>query len=257
MLRRKETENDLRAALETGELHLHYQPQLDLKTGTIIGAEALMRWNRPGHGPQSPGDFIPVAEETGLIVPMGAWLLIQACREAATWPQGTRVAVNVSPIQFRYAGFLDTVRRALAASGLDPRRLELEVTEGILIQDTEETLAILAELRAIGVRLAMDDFGTGYASLGYLQKFHFDKIKIDRSFVRNLGADVNADAIVRAVVGMGEALGISTNAEGVENAEQAARLLAHGCKEVQGFLYSRPVAPEALHALFEPARQVA
>ena len=150
------------------------QPQLDLKTGAIIGAEALMRWNRPGHGAQSPGDFIPVAEETGLIVPMGAWLLMKACGEAATWPEGMRVAVNVSPIQFRYAGFLETVRDSLARSGLDPRRLELEVTEGILIHDTEETLAILAELRAIGVRLAMDDFGTGYASLGYLQKFRFD-----------------------------------------------------------------------------------
>jgi EAL domain-containing protein (putative c-di-GMP-specific phosphodiesterase class I) len=236
---------------------LHYQPQIDLATGAIIGAEALMRWTRAGHGAVSPADFIPIAEETGLIVPMGAWLLGEACREAATWPARMSVAVNVSPLQFRFAGFLDTVREALARSGLDPRRLELEVTEGILIHDTEETLAILAELRAIGVRLAMDDFGTGYASLGYLRKFRFDKIKIDRSFVQNLGADPNAEAIVRAVVGLSDALGISTNAEGVENTEQANLLHAHGCREVQGFLYSKAVPSRDLHALFEPQRQVA
>jgi EAL domain-containing protein (putative c-di-GMP-specific phosphodiesterase class I) len=201
--------------------------------------------------------FIPIAEETGLIVPIGAWLLVKACGEATTWPAGMSVAVNVSPLQFRFPGFLDTVRNALALSGLDPRRLELEVTEGVLIRDTEETLAVLADLRALGVRLAMDDFGTGYASLGYLRKFRFDKIKIDRSFVKNLGSDPNAEAIVRAVVGLSDALGISTNAEGVENQEQAALLFAHGCREVQGFLYSKAVPPAALHALIEPKRQVA
>jgi EAL domain-containing protein (putative c-di-GMP-specific phosphodiesterase class I) len=151
----------------------------------MIGAEALMRWTRPGHGAVPPGVFIPIAEETGRIVSMGAWLLGEACCEAVTWPVAMRVAVNVSPLQIRLAGFLDTVRGALAQSGLDPHRLELEVTEGILIRDTEETLAALSQLRAIGVRLAMDDFGTGYASLGYLQKFRFDKIKIDQSFVKN------------------------------------------------------------------------
>ena len=257
MLLRKAIENDLRLAMERNELELHYQPQIDLATGAMIGAEALMRWTRPGHGPVPPAVFIPIAEETGLIVPMGAWLLVEACREAATWPAGMRVAVNVSPLQFRFAGFLATVCEALAQSGLDPRRLELEVTEGILIHDTEETLAVLAELRAIGVRLAMDDFGTGYASLGYLRKFRFDKIKIDRSFVQNLGSDPNAEAIVRAVVGLSDALGISTNAEGVESLEQAALLQAHGCREVQGFLYSRPVPSKALHALLEPQRRVA
>ena len=184
-------------------------------------------------------------------------MLREACREAATWPAGMRVAVNVSPLQFRFAGFLATVRDALAQSSLDPRRLELEVTEGILIHDTEETLAVLAELRAIGVRLAMDDFGTGYASLGYLRKFRFDKIKIDRSFVQNLGSDPNAEAIVRAVVGLSDALGISTNAEGVESLEQASMLLAHGCREVQGFLYSKAVPRDKLHALIEPMRRVA
>ena len=165
------------------ELEVHYQPQIDLATGAMIGAEALMRWTRPGHGAVPPNVFIPISEETGLIVSMGAWLLGEACREAATWPAAMRVAVNVSPLQFRLAGFLDTVRGALAQSGLDPHRLELEVTEGILIHDTEETLAVLAELRAIGVRLAMDDFGTGYASLGYLQEIPLRQDQ-DRPVVR-------------------------------------------------------------------------
>jgi EAL domain-containing protein (putative c-di-GMP-specific phosphodiesterase class I) len=243
--------------MERDELELHYQPQIDLATGAIVGAEALMRWTRPGHGATPPGMFIPIAEETGLIVPIGAWLLRKACFEAATWPAGMGVAVNVSPLQFRFAGFLETVRDALAQSGIDPRRLELEVTEGILIHDTDETLAVLAELRAIGVRLAMDDFGTGYASLGYLRKFRFDKIKIDRSFVQNVGNDPNAEAIVRAVVGLSDALGISTNAEGVESKEQEALLRAHGCREVQGFLYSAAVPPRAFHELIRPKREVA
>ena len=188
---------------------------------------------------------------------MGAWLLGEACRDAASWPDPMHVAVNVSPIQFRLAGFLDTVRGALAQSGLDPRRLELEVTEGILLNDTDETLVILAGLRALGVRLAMDDFGTGYASLGYLQKFRFDKIKIDRSFVRNLGVDPNAAAIVRAVVGLCDALGMSTNAEGVENDDQINMLRAHGCREVQGFLYWAPMPAPAMRGLFQRRRAVA
>ena len=257
VMQRNEIENDLRLALERGQLLAHYQPQIDLETGAIVGAEALMRWDRPGHGYVPPLDFIPIAEETGLIVPMGAWLLRETCREAATWPQPIRIAVNVSPIQFRDPDFYDIVRDALTRSGLDPRRLELEVTEGILIHDTQETLAILAQLRALGVRLAMDDFGTGYSSLGYLQKFRFDKIKIDRAFVKNLGADIHADAIVRAVVGMGQALGIATNAEGVESVEQAAMLRAHGCREGQGFLYSRPLPAASLRSLFAAPRKVA
>jgi diguanylate cyclase (GGDEF)-like protein len=257
VLRRQAIENDLRGALERDELEVHYQPQIDLATGAMVGAEALMRWTRPGHGATPPGVFIPIAEETGLIVPMGAWLLGEACREAVTWPAAMRVAVNVSPLQVRVAGFLDTVRGALAQTGLDPHRLELEVTEGILIRDTEETLAVLSQLRAIGVRLAMDDFGTGYASLGYLQKIRFDKIKIDRSFIQNLGLDPNAEAIVRAVVGLSDALGISTNAEGVENKEQAAMLRALGCREAQGFLYSKAVPKDALHALFGRKRRAA
>jgi diguanylate cyclase (GGDEF)-like protein len=257
VLRRQAIEYDLRGALERDELEVHYQPQIDLATGAMVGAEALMRWTRPGHGAVPPGVFIPISEETGLIVSMGTWLLGEACREAVTWPAAMRVAVNVSPLQIRIAGFLDAVRGALAQSGLDPHRLELEVTEGILIRDTEETLAVLSQLRAIGVRLVMDDFGTGYASLGYLQKFRFDKIKIDRSFIQNLGSDPNAEAIVRAVVGLSDALGISTNAEGVENNEQAAMLRAQGCGEAQGFLYSKAVPRDALHALLGQKRQAA
>jgi EAL domain-containing protein (putative c-di-GMP-specific phosphodiesterase class I) len=157
---------------------LHYQPQVDIASGDIVGAEALMRWERPGHGLVPPGEFIPIAEETGLIVPIGSWLLGEACREAGSWPRRMRVAVNISPVQFRFAGLIESVRAALEQSGLDPGRLELEVTEGILLNDTEDTLRILSGLRSLGVRLVMDDFGTGYASLGYLQKFRFDKINV-------------------------------------------------------------------------------
>jgi EAL domain-containing protein (putative c-di-GMP-specific phosphodiesterase class I) len=257
LLSRRAMENDLRAALEGGGLAVHYQPQIDVASGEIVGAEALMRWTRPAHGAVSPVVFIPVAEETGLIVPLGAWLLGEACREAATWPVPWHVAVNVSPLQFRNDGFLDSVRLALAQSGLDPQRLELEITEGVLLRDTEETLVTLEQLRALGVRLALDDFGTGYASLGYLLKFRFDKVKIDRSFVRNLGVGYGAEAIVCAVIGLCDALGMSTNAEGVENADQIAMLRAQGCREVQGFLYWAPMSAYALHQLIEQQRKVA
>jgi len=254
---RRALEGDLRMALEHGELAVHYQPQIELATGRIVGAEALMRWSRPGHGPVSPALFVPIAEDSGQIGTLGAWVLNEACREAARWPAPMGVAVNVSPVQFRMAGFLATVRAALQDTGLPPGRLELEVTEGILLNDTEETLGILAELRALGVRLAMDDFGTGYASLGYLQKFHFDKIKIDRSFVQNLGTDPNAAAIVRAVVGLSDALGMAANAEGVETEQQAAMLRSHGCREVQGFLFAKPMPAESLRALLRHRRSEA
>jgi EAL domain-containing protein (putative c-di-GMP-specific phosphodiesterase class I) len=250
-------ENDLRAAPARGGLAVHYQPQIDVASGEIVGAEALMRWTRPGHGAVSPAVFIPVAEETGLIVSLGAWVLGEACREAAAWPFPWHVAVNVSPVQFRNDGFLDSVRVALAQSGLDPQRLELEITEGILLRDTEETLVTLEQLRALGVRLALDDFGTGYASLGYLLKFRFDKVKIDRSFVRNLGVDHAAAAIVRAVIGLCDDLGMSTIAEGVENADQIAMLRARGCREAQGFLYWAPMSAHALHRVIEQQRKVA
>ena len=257
LLSRRAMENDLRAAPEKGGLTVHYQPQIDVASGEIVGAEALMRWTRPGHGAVSPAMFIPVAEETGLIVSLGAWVLGEACREAMAWPVQWHVAVNVSPMQFRSDGFLDSIRAALAQSGLDPQRLELEITEGALLSDTEETLMTLEQLRSVGVRLALDDFGTGYASLGYLLKFRFDKVKIDRSFVRNLGVDHNAEAIVRAVIGLCDTLGMSTVAEGVENADQIRMLRAQGCHEAQGFLYWAPMSAQALHRVIEQQREVA
>ncbi len=254
--RRRMMGNDLRAAFARAELAIYYQPQIELATGKILGAEALMRWIRAGEVQAPPETFIPIAEENGLIGGIGAWLLQAACRDAAGWPASMTVAVNISPVQFRLSGFLDSVRGALAESGLDPRRLELEITEGVLLNDTQETLAILGKLRALGVRLAMDDFGTGSSSLGYLQKFHFDKLKIDRSFVQSLGADPNAAAIEGAVVALGDALGASTKAEGVESNEQAKLLRGHGCHEVQGFLYWKPMPSDAILTLFDDGREI-
>ncbi len=249
LLERRKLEADLREAIATGQFRLSYQPQFDLIDHHIFGAEALIRWLHPQRGEMRPDEFIPLAEETGLIVQIGEWALREACREAATWPQPLRIAVNVSPVQFRRPGFVETVRAALAETGLERGRLELEVTEGVLLSDTEETLDILGRLRALGASIAMDDFGTGYSSLGYLQKFPFDKIKIDRSFVRGLGKDPHALAIVSAVLGMARALGMRVNAEGVEMESQARILLAEGCDEVQGFLFSQPVPPESLRAM--------
>jgi EAL domain-containing protein (putative c-di-GMP-specific phosphodiesterase class I) len=196
-----------------------------------------------------PDQFIGVAEETGLIGPIGAWAINEACRQAMLWPAHMNIAVNVSPVQFRQAGLFECVTSALQASGLSPARLELEITESVLLNDTEDTLAMLGRLRGLGVKIAMDDFGTGYSSLGYLQKFPFDKLKIDRSFVRDLGRDPNASAIVSAVVGMSRALGVRANAEGVEEQDQAALLLAEGCEEVQGYFFGKPMSAEEFSVL--------
>jgi diguanylate cyclase (GGDEF)-like protein len=247
--RRRVLETALHQALDKGEITLHYQPQIDSASGDIIGAEALMRWNLPGAGSVPPDVFIPIAEETGMIGTLGTWLLHEACCEAAGWSRPISIAVNVSPVQFRHGNFTETVQAALARSGLDPNRLELEVTEGILLNDTNETLGILSILRDMGVRIAMDDFGTGYASLGYLQKFRFDKIKIDKTFINQLGKNQNSAAIVRAVVGLSEALGLTANAEGVETDEQIALLRAYGCQEVQGFHYWAPMPGQNLREL--------
>lgn len=258
---RRVLEADLRKGIAEGQFQLHFQAQVDLARRQIYGAEALIRWTHPHRGLVRPDDFIPLAEETGLIVQIGEWALRQACREAVTWPKPLRVAVNVSPMQFRKPGFVDTVSSALQASGLAPARLELEVTEGIMLQDTEDTLKTLDQLRSLGVTIAMDDFGTGYSSLGYLQKFTFDKIKIDRSFIRALGVDSNATAIVNAVLGMAHALGIRVNAEGVEDEQQAILLKDEGCDEVQGFLFSRPIPSDDFVAMMNldmsPSRAVA
>jgi diguanylate cyclase (GGDEF)-like protein len=239
----------LRVAVAEQQFFLHYQPQVCLDGGRLVGAEALVRWDRPGSGLVSPARFIGVAEETGLIGAIGAWVLHQACQTAARWPETLGIAVNVSPMQFRLPHFHETVVEALAASGLAPSRLELEITEGMLLSDTTETLVILNGLRALGVKLAMDDFGTGYSSLGYLQKFHFDKIKIDLSFVRRLGTDPEAAAIVRAILALSKAMGVTTIAEGVETWTQANILRDYGCEVAQGYLYGRPMASDAFAGL--------
>jgi diguanylate cyclase (GGDEF)-like protein len=250
---RKALEHDLRRALAESQLELHYQPQIDLDELRVVGVEALLRWNHPERGMVPPSNFVPLAEETGLILPLGEWVLRTACARAGAWP-GLRLAINLSPAQFRQAGLAELVARTLRETGLEPSRLELEITEGVLLHDTEATLATLAALRSLGVRIAMDDFGTGYSSLSYLRRFPFDKIKIDRSFVAHLGAP-DADAIVRAIISLGRALGMRANAEGVETAEQAARLRAEGCEEVQGFHFGRPVPPAVIDGLVRTATQ--
>ena len=241
LLERRALEADILEAISNNQFRLHYQPQLDLARRKIVGAEALIRWHHPLRGEISPEAFIPLAEETGLIARIGEWVLHEACRQAALWPDLGCIAVNVSPVQFRRPCFVDQVKRALEQTGLEAARLEIEITEGVLLNETDETLATLRRLRGLGIAIAMDDFGTGYSSLGYLQKFRFDKIKIDRSFVQNLEADGHAAAIVRAVLRMSHALGIRVNAEGVEHEHQAVMLQEEGCEEVQGFLFSRAV----------------
>jgi EAL domain-containing protein (putative c-di-GMP-specific phosphodiesterase class I) len=208
--------------------------------------EALLRWTHEERGPISPAEFIPLAEETGLIVPLGEWVLRRACAEAARWPEPIRVAVNLSPLQFRSPGFVATVANALANAGLASRRLEFEITEAVLLQNDETILGILHQLRSLGIRISMDDFGTGYSSLGYLRSFPFDKIKIDRSFISATGHETGA--IIGTIASLGAALGIETTAEGVETSEQLEVVRRAGCTEVQGYLISRPLpAPELSH----------
>jgi diguanylate cyclase (GGDEF)-like protein/PAS domain S-box-containing protein len=241
----------LREALARSEFELYYQPLVDLSTGAISCFEALLRWRHPDGRMISPVDFIPVAEETGLIIQIGEWALREACRQAATWPSGISVAVNLSPVQFRSRVLVDTVRAALGAAGLQAGRLQLEITESLMLQDDSGNLAMLQELRRLGIRIAMDDFGTGYSSLGYLRSFPFDKIKLDRSFVSDLPGGIEAQVIVRAVASLGAGLCIMTTAEGIETVEQLEALRKDGYNEGQGFLFSRPVpAAEALRLAY-------
>jgi diguanylate cyclase (GGDEF)-like protein len=239
-------ELDFRRALAMRELALVYQPQLNLASKRITGFEALLRWHNPKRGLVSPADFIPLAEKIGLIVPIGEWVIRTACNEAASWPRPLSVAVNVSAVQFGSPNLVTTVLSALAESGLDPRRLELEITESVLLGDHRAALDILLQVRELGVRVSMDDFGTGYSSLSYLRSFPFDKIKIDQSFVRGRSDDPSGMAIVRAIAGLGRSLGMTTLAEGVETEEQLARVEADGCIDVQGYLISRPLPPERI-----------
>jgi diguanylate cyclase (GGDEF)-like protein/PAS domain S-box-containing protein len=256
---RRVLEIDLRAALTRDEFEVHYQPIHDLNTDQITAFEALIRWRHPLRGMISPMDFIPLAEETGLITQLGDWILRRACMDAATWSREVRVAVNLSPIQFKNSNLVQSVISALDASHLAPERLELEITESVLLQDSEATLAALHRLRSFGVRISMDDFGTGYSSLSYLRSFPFDKIKIDRSFVQELATREDSMAIVRAVTGLGKSLGISIVAEGVETPEQLGLLRTEGCTEVQGFLFSRPRPAQDVEAMLscEPQRGAA
>jgi diguanylate cyclase (GGDEF)-like protein len=251
---RHQLETDLRRAIVEGEFELHFQPLFDLDSNRIGSFEALLRWNHPRRGQVPPAEFIPVAEETDLIVPIGNWVIQEACRQARAWPEDVRVAVNVSSVQFRRPGLQNVILQALAASGLEPKRLEVEITESIFLESLDSTLAVLHALRALGVRIALDDFGTGYSSLSYLQSFPFDKIKIDRSFIEQLLTRSGASAIVGAITDLARALGMETTAEGVEDSDQLALLRRHGCSSVQGYLFSRPVDAQAALALVRASR---
>ena len=237
---RRLLELDLRQAIEDEAFELHYQPFVDLQLREVAGFEALLRWRRGGLGYVPPSEFIALAEDTGLIARIGEWALNQACRDAAHWPAHLRVAVNLSPAQFRQNDLAEVVRAALAASGLAAGRLELEVTESMMLRDNESVRQTFAELREVGVKLSLDDFGAGYAGLGYFRSFRFDRVKIDRSFISEMVQHPEARAIVQAAVGIGDSLGMSTTAEGVENDAQLAGLMALGCGEAQGFLFSKP-----------------
>jgi diguanylate cyclase (GGDEF)-like protein len=232
-------QHDLRSAVAHGELRLHYQPQATID-GAVFGFEALVRWQHPKHGIVPPGTFITLAEQNGSIVEIGEWTLRQACREAASWDRPLQIAVNLSPVQFRYGDLPNLVHAVLLETGLSPARLELEITEGVLINDSSRALSILRRLKTLGIKIAMDDFGTGYASLSSLQSFPFDKIKIDRTFITGVDANLQSGAIVRAVLGLSSALHLPVIAEGVETKSELEFLRREGCHEIQGYLIGRP-----------------
>ena len=255
MQARRVMEQDLRKALGCGEFELYYQPVVNLESSEISGFEALIRWNHPKSGLVSPATFIPLAEEIGFIVPLGEWVIREACLTASRWPDHLHVAVNISAAQFRHPGLMQVIVGALAASGLQPARLEIEITESVLLQDTDATLALLHQLRALGIRIAMDDFGTGYSSLTYLQCFPFDKIKIDRSFVKDITENVGSLNIVRAVAALASGMGMAATAEGVETREQLERITQEGCTEMQGYFFSRPLPARDIERLFMSRRR--
>lgn len=255
MQARRTLEIDLRKALSDNQFEVYYQPLMNIRTGSILGFEALLRWNHPQRGLVPPGEFIPLAEETGLIIPLGKWVLNQACADATTWPGDLQVAVNVSPVQFGCLTLVDDVAAALKVSGLSPGRLELEITETVMLDDTDRVLVLLYKLRDLGLCISMDDFGTGYSSLNYLRQFPFSKVKIDRSFIEGLGRVSECNAIVAAVTDLCEKLGMITLAEGVETEEQLQQLLAGYCGEAQGFLFSRPRPASEVAALCKQLTQ--
>ncbi len=249
-------ESELHGAFKRGDFELHYQPQLDLASGRTVGYEALVRWRHPERGMIPPGEFVPVAEETGMIGPIGEWVLRKACEDARFLPQDCFVAVNISPVQFMTRDFLALVREIIAATGIDPKRLELEVTETAMMQDREHAAHILEELSRMGISVAVDDFGTGYSNLSYLVDFSFKKLKIDQSFVRRLETDASSGAVVSTIVGLSRALGVNTIAEGVETEHQATLLKAAGCQVVQGYLFGKP-GPLTIKDFQEPEQAAA
>jgi diguanylate cyclase len=255
---RRWVEAGLRKALEGEEFELHYQPQVTLASGALVGVEALIRWRHPRRGLLAPAEFIPIAEEIGLIVPIGRWVLREACRQACAWRDAglapLRIAINVSAVELRAKDYVAGVQAILAETGIDPGDLELELTESFLMPDTVAKAEVLRTLKALGVRLALDDFGTGYSSLSCLQKFPIDTLKIDQSFVRDMTTDAGDASIVKAVVGMGNSLGLNVVAEGIETPQQLAFLRHLGCPEGQGFSFNRPVVATAFGGLLGAAR---
>ena len=250
MKARRELDMDLRKALANGEFGLHYQPLVNIQNNEITAFEALLRWNHPVRGLVPPAEFIPIAEETGLIIPLGEWVLQGACQETANWPTNIKVAVNLSPVQLNSRNFTEVVVNALASSGMSANRLQLEITETVLLQNTFNTLATLQKLRALGVQIALDDFGTGYSSLSYLRSFPFDKIKIDRSFIQDLMSGTEPLAIVHAIAGLAKSLNMISTAEGVETKQQLEALQALGCVEMQGYLFSQARPPAEIVRMF-------
>jgi EAL domain-containing protein (putative c-di-GMP-specific phosphodiesterase class I) len=252
MRERLELSSALRRAIEDNELELHYQPRVHLKSGEIVACEALARWHLRGRGMIPPDRFIPLAEETGQIRQLGRWVLHEACRQNKAWQdKGLRpmvVSVNVSPHQFRQERFVDDIESALVSSGLEPRFLEIEITENMVISDEEHMIASLERIKALGVENAIDDFGTGYSNHGYLHRFPIDRLKLDRSFVRDLGTSLDDTTIIRAIIALGHNLGLSVTAEGVETEHQLDFLARHACDEIQGFFFAEPMPGSAMAA---------
>jgi EAL domain-containing protein (putative c-di-GMP-specific phosphodiesterase class I) len=249
IIERRRLESDLRYAIKHGELRLHFQPRFRITDGAMVGAEALVRWQHPERGLISPDTFIPIAEDTGLILPLSNWVINAACESAARWPKALFVSVNLSSTEFQRGNLVERIQQALAVTRLEPSRLELEITESVMLEDAVVALDIMRALKALGVRLAMDDFGTGYSSLSYLRSFPFDGLKIDRSFVNRLSESEDDRSIIQAIVGLGRALSLTVTAEGIETAGQLELLKAVQCDEGQGYFLSRPLDIEAFNAL--------